>query len=287
MSESSVVFSVTQADFQTRVIEASHQTPVVVDFWAEWCGPCRQLMPMLAKLVEGYDGKILLAKVNTEEEQQLAGQFGIRSLPTVMIFKDGRPVDQFMGALPEGQIREFLNKHVPRESDKLRQQAAELYHNDEVEQAIEVLKQANGLDPENYEILVDIAKITGNQGQFDLAWEILDSLPVDVASRQDVKELKAQLNMARQAGGDSDTAELQQRIEADGNDLEARKKLAAACAMHGDHEGALEQYLQIMSRDRSYNDDAGRRGLLDLFELLGSDNPLTKTYRRRMFSLLH
>lgn len=287
MTESNPVFSVSEADFQARVVDASQDTPVVVDFWAEWCAPCHQLMPVLSKVIEGFDGKIRLAKVNTEEQPKLATQFGVRSLPTVMIFKNGQPIDQFSGALPEGQIRDFLSKHVPRESDTLRRQAAELYHGGEVEQALEVLKQANGIDPDNHDVLLDIAKISANQGQLDLAWEILESLPVDVATRQAVKELKAQIGLARQADGGSDVSELQARIEADGNDLSAREKLAATCAMQGDYEAALEQYLQMMRRDRSFNDDAGRRGLLDLFEMLGSDNPLTKAYRRRMFSLLH
>lgn len=287
MSDLPYIFDVTAAEFQTRVIDASFQTPVLVDFWAEWCGPCRTLKPMLEQITESYGGKLQLAKVNTDVEDQLASHFGIRSLPTVMLVINGAPVDQFMGALPESKVREFLEKHIVSEVQALRKQAREQADAGAIEQAINLLKQANAIEPNNADILIDLAEIVSNMGDHDQAMQIINALPMDVATRKDVKELKARIHLAQHAGDGPSVEELQARITADENDLDAREQLASRCAMTQDYECALAQFFAIMQRDRQYKDDAGRRGLLDTFELLGSDHALTKIWRRKMFGLLH
>ncbi|MBN2872007.1 MAG: thioredoxin [Halothiobacillaceae bacterium] len=287
MSESAHVFSVTTQTFHDQVVEASRETPVLVDFWAEWCGPCGQLMPLLSQVVESMDGQVKLAKVDTEAESELAQQFGVRSLPTVMMFVGGRPVDQFQGALPEGQIRDFIGRHVLSEVDKLRGEAQQVRAAGATDQAMDLLKQANQQEPGNVEVLLDIADVIAEQGDLDQAWEILESLPVDAANRDDVKSFKARIGMARSARSGPPEEELRARIEANPKDSEAREALAAKLVMRGDIEAAMEQYYQTMLRDRAYNEDAGRRGLIDLFEMMGAEHPLSRRYRRKMFGLLH
>ncbi|MFN2382079.1 MAG: thioredoxin [Guyparkeria sp.] len=287
MTDSAHVFSVTTQEFHDQVVEASKEAPVLVDFWAEWCGPCQQLMPLLSQIVEDMDGQVKLAKVDTEAEQELAQQIGVRSLPTVMMFVDGRPVDQFQGALPEGQIREFIGRHVLSEIDKLRHQAQQVRAAGAIDQAMDLLKQANQHEPGNVEVLLDIADLIAEQGDLDQAWQILEALPVDAATRDDVREFKARIGMSRAAQSGPPEDELRTRIDNDPKDCEAREALAAKLAIRNDIEGALEQNYQIMLRDRAYNDDVGRRGLIDLFEMLGNEHPLTRQYRRKMFGLLH
>lgn len=287
MSESPYIFNVTAAEFQARVIDASFQTPVLVDFWAEWCGPCRSLMPLLAQITESYAGKLQLAKVDTEAEQQLAAHFGIRSLPTVMLVINGQPVDQFTGALPESQVRAFLEKHMISEVAELRGQARDLAASGLIEAAIECLKQAHSIEPDNTDILVDLARIVSDTGDHTQAMHLLEALPIDAATRPEVKELKARIHLVQQAQNGPSLDELHARVLACDTDLTAREQLAAGLALHQEYEAALTQFFTLMQRDRTFNDDAGRRGMLDLFELLGADHPLTKTWRRKMFGLLH
>jgi len=284
---SAIVFDVTEQDFAAKVIQASHERPVLVDFWAAWCQPCQILKPLLKKVVESYNGEVHLAYVDTDQEQMLAAQFGIRSLPTVMLFKDGRAIDQFMGAQPEGAIRKLIDKHIVRESDLMLKQAMALLEQGDEPRAIELLRQANQIDPKNTAVLFALARFAAHSGNLNEAETILDSIPAEAPEAGMARELKAQIGFARQAQDAGDMAELLGRISHNPADLEARQKLAAVLVGQGQHEAAMEQFLEIMKRDRAFGDDAGRKGLLQLFEMLGNEHPAVQTYRRRMFSLLH
>lgn len=284
---SAFVFEATEQDFAEKVIQASHTQPVVVDFWAAWCQPCQILKPLLKQVVESYNGDVLLAYVDTDQEQALAGQFGIRSLPTVMIIKDGRVVDQFSGAQPEGAIRKIIDKHIVRESDLMLKQAMSLLEQGNEIGAIEMLQQANRVDPKNTAVLFALARFAAHSGNLDESLTILSAIPADAAEADMARELKAQISFKRQAEGAGDMAELLGRISHNPADLEAREKLATVLVSQGQHEAAMEQFLEIMKRDRAFNDEAGRKGLLQMFELLGHEHPAVSAYRRKMFSLLH
>ncbi|OBS10431.1 thioredoxin [Acidihalobacter prosperus] len=286
MSDSPYVFDVTAADFAERVLQRSQQVPVLVDFWADWCGPCRMLAPVLDGIANSYGGKLLVAKVNSDAEQALASQYGIRSLPTVKLFVGGAVVDEFMGVQPESVIRELLERHVPRESDGLRAQARAEAEAGHADAALALLRRAREDDPDNHRIDLDLAELLIAQGQAAEAEQLLRALPAKYAEDETVKRLLATSQLAAQQADAPPLDELREHVAAQPDDLAAREQLAAACILAGEYEAGMDAYLEIMRRSRSYNDDAGRRGLLAAFELLSGDDRVTP-YRRKMFNLMH
>ena len=287
MADSPYVVAVTAENFHDIVVEGSHERLVLVDFWADWCAPCRMLMPVLASLANDYGGKLLVAKVNTEEEQTLAAENGIRSLPTVQLFKDGQPVDQFMGALPEPQVREFLERHLPRESDGLLARAQGLLTGGDLEGAKDLIDQAREADPENERIRLAEADIEAAAGNTRGAQEILNSLPSELADDPEVANLKGKVGFAILKDESPPEETLLSRLELDPKDSDARYRLAAHLVVRGDIEGALEQLLELMKKDRSFEDDAGRKGMLMIFAMLGGEGELVTRYRNRMLNALY
>jgi putative thioredoxin len=287
MSEHPFIQTVTEANFDQAVISASYECPILVDFWADWCQPCKVLMPILSSLAEQYNGKFILAKVNTEEHQALAAANGIRSLPTVRLYIDGEAVDEFMGALPEEKIRDFLDQHIPNETDITALQALELAAEGEVEQAITLLNQAAEREPDNDNIRLAQAKIAFAVGDFEQTRTIIDSLPLEMQNEVDVCAIKAQLNLAAKLSVAPPADALQQRLDANPNDSEARYLLAMRAIEAGDYEAALQLLLILMQKDRAYQDDAARQTMLDVFDLLGGEGQLVTRYRGKMFNLLH
>lgn len=287
MADSPTIVTVTAESFHSLVVEGSYNRPVLVDFWADWCAPCKMLMPILARLAEEYAGRFILAKVNTEEEQALAAEYGIRSLPTVQLFQGGAPVDQFMGALPEAQIREFLDRNMPRESDALLAQAGALIASGHGEQAQDLVERVRQDDPGNPRLALTDVQLAMSRGAVAEAQVLIERLPIELAHDPEVEALRGQLRFAAALDGAPSPAELAARIEADPKDSEARYQLAAHQVVAGDYEAALELLLELVKRDRAYGEDAARQGMVAIFDMLGAGDPLAARYRARMMTALY
>ncbi|WP_019612574.1 thioredoxin [Thioalkalivibrio sp. AKL7] len=280
------ILDVTQENFQQAVLDESHQRPVVVDFWAAWCGPCQQLMPLLQQLATQYAGKFRLAKVNSDEQQALAQQYGVRSLPTVMIFRHGKPADQFMGVQPEPNIRAMIDQYLEKPSDKLIEQAREQAKTGDVDGALATLGAALEEDPDNGDLRIELARALAQSGDPEAAETELAKLPLDQSEKEEAKTLRARLVFAKTAAG-VDPQALAKELQTGDPRPEALEQMAAYAMLSGRAEEALGLYLQLMKQHRAYNDGAGQQGLLAAFKVLGDDHPLVGQYRRQMASLLY
>ncbi len=287
MSTESFVFDVDSSRFERDVVEASHRVPVMVDFWAEWCGPCRHLTPVLDALAEQYGGRFLLAKVDTEAEPELAARHSIRSLPTVRLYRNAAVVEEFHGLQPEPAIRAMLDRHVGRDSDDARERARALSADGRWREAFEILEQALAADPDNHRIHPQLAATALELGRLDEAEAVLRSLPAHARMEDEARRVAARVKIARLAEAAPDARVLEDRIARNPEDWDARHRLSAVRALAGDYENAMEQLLEILRGDRTFGDDAGRKGLLALFEVLGPDHPLVETYRARLAAALY
>jgi putative thioredoxin len=287
MADSGYVVEVTAQSFHQIVIEGSRERLVLVDFWADWCAPCHMLAPVLAAVADAYNGRLLVAKVNTEEEQALAAEFGIRSLPTVQIFKDGKPIDQFMGALPESQVRAFVERHLPHESEELLAKAQSLLKAGDLEGAAGLIDRARKTDPQNARIRLAEAGIHAAEGDTQGALEMLDNLPIELSGDPQVASLRGQLDFAALQADSPPEKDLISRLEADPQDSDARYRLAAHLVVRADYEEALKQLLELMKGDRAFQEDAGRKGMLSVFAILGGEGELVTRYRSRMLNALY
>jgi putative thioredoxin len=278
---------VSEANFMQEVIEASRRVPVLVDFWAPWCGPCRSLGPILEKLADEYQGRIRVVKINSDENQALAGQFGVRGIPNVKAVVDGQVVNEFTGALPEPAVREFIDSLLPSPAEPLRLEAQAARARGEGDATRKLLLQAIRLDPKHEQARLDLVDVLLDAGDFAEAQRLLDEVAEDAKDRGRIERLAARLALAQGASGDADEKTLRARLEADAADLTARLELANLLALKQDYGGALEHLLEIVRRDRAFGDDIGRKTLLQIFSLLGPDSDLMREYRGKLSSLIN
>ncbi|MBW5412019.1 MULTISPECIES: thioredoxin [Pseudomonas] len=287
--DTSYIFDATLENFEQKVMEQSFNTPVLVDFWAEWCAPCKVLMPMLASITESFGGALHLAKVNCDIEQELVMRFGIRSLPTVVLFKDGQPVDGFAGAQPESAVRAMLEPHVQApapEAENPLDAAQLLFDEGRAGEAEAVLKQLLGEDNTNAPALILYARCLAERGELDEAETILGAVTGD-DHKQALAGAKAQLTFLRQAASLPDAADLKARLAQDPSDDEATYQLAVQQLARQQYEAALDALLKLFMRNRTYGEDLPRKTMVQVFDLLGNEHPLVATYRRRLYQALY
>ena len=280
----------TTATFREDVLAESMKQPVLVDFWAPWCGPCKQLTPVIEKAVKAAGGKVKLVKMNIDEHPQIAGQLGVQSIPAVYAFQRGQPVDGFMGALPEKQIRAFIERLVgpvgPGAAETMLAEAAALAAEGDVQGAAELYAGVLAQEPDNLSAIAALAKLHVDGGDLDGARRFLDMVPADKASHPEIAGARAALELAGQAADLGDTAELERRIAADPADHGARFDLALALNARNRREEAAEQLLAVVKADRTWNEDGARKQLVQFFEAWGPTDAATLAGRRRLSSLL-
>ncbi len=281
------VFDATAADFETEVLQKSMQTPVLIDFWATWCGPCKTLGPLLEKLAAEYNGAFVLAKVDVDQQQELAAAFQIRSVPTVFLLVNGQPVDGFPGALPEGQLREFLTRHGIEPAPAADTDPGHADSAAPVDPAAEVLRlrDAVAAEPDKEELKLDLALALLHTGEADEAQRLLDALPANLATDDRSVKARARLGFSALLKDAPSREALERAVAADPADLRSRHLLGVREIVEGRPEAGLEQFLDMLRQDRDFDEGLPRRSLIDAFRII-EDAALVGQYRRRMASLL-
>ena len=280
------VIEIDQNNAQEYLIDESFKRPVVVDFWADWCAPCKQLMPLLEKLADEYAGAFLLAKINADEQQGISQQLGVRSLPTVMVFKDGQPIDGFAGAQPETAVREMLQKHLPSPWDAKIAEATELLDQGNIADAIALLRSAWEESKKLLDVTLAYAGALVEGNRLDDAEEVLGE--VRLVDREAVHEqLMAQIELKREAGKSPEIEALERELAADESNHAIRVKLAVQLSAASHFRDALEHLLLVLRSDRDWNSGEAKRMYLDTIATIGKGDPLAAEYQRKLFSILY
>jgi len=281
-------FDVTADDFDQKVIAASHQQPVLVDFWASWCGPCRSLKPILEKLADEMGGQFLLAKVDTEAEPDLAAQYGVRGIPDVRAFVNGQMVDGFTGAQPEGQVRAFSERLAPSPAAQQIHAAVECLNANDGARALDYLKEAVKVAPDDINAWLMLIEVLIGEGHLEDAEQLIPAIAPKVDDKATIAALQARLDMARgSATSEEDLAALATRLETDPDDLDARLELADACIARHRWEQALGQLLWVVQKDRQFKDEAARKKMIQIFALPEVEPTLVRRFRSALASTLN
>ena len=275
---------VNEENFEKEVLERCIQVPVLVDFWAPWCGPCKVLGPTLEKLADEYAGEFLLAKVNVDENQGLAQVFGIQGIPAVKLFKDGDLASEFTGALPEPMLREFLSKFLPSAADKQALEAEALEESGKSGEAAALYRAILETDPNHAKALLGLGRMAMNDGDNEPALKYFEKISLVAEERKEADRLIARINL--QGGAAENLNALREKARAQPDNLTARFELAQALAGAEKYEDALKEFLEIVKLDRSFQDDGARKAMVQVFEVLGSDDPLTDKYRSELAAAL-
>lgn len=287
------IFDVAQQDFQALVIDGSVDTPVVVDFWAPWCEPCKQMMPILEQVITAHGGKVKLAKVNIEDNQAIAQQLQIQSVPMVYAFFQGQPVDGFSGSQPLSAIEDFITKLAnlsagfsPEEIENLLSQADTALHENDYDTAMALYSQVFGLDNKNRKALAGLLTVYIKMGQADVARETIDNLDEDTVNSDEIQAVVKAMAFAEQAEQSmGQLAQLEQAVANAPDDLQALFDLAVAQMASGQEQQAVDSLLNSITIDRTWNDGKAREQLLDFFEVMGNSHPITLKGRRRLSTI--
>ena len=286
MNATAHIVEIDESNAQQLLIEESMTRPVIVDFWADWCGPCKQLMPILEKLAEEYQGAFLLAKVNADEQQMLAQQLGVRSLPTVMVIKDGQPIDGFSGAQPESAVREMLDKHLPPPQAGALAEAEQLLADGDIPGALALYRSAWEESGQKLEMTLAYAAALVSANRLDEAETVLKGVRL---ADQDARyeQLMAQIELGREAARSPEVEALEAALASSPDDHATRIKLAVQLSQVSQYREALEHLLTVLRADKDFNNGEVRKVYLDTLATIGKGDPLAAEYQRKLFSLMY